>query len=293
MCCQPYTARRGSGLSSCIPPVAACVRSTLIGAPTNDTCATATAIALDPGSQVINGTTTAAVNDYAGSCGASSTGEDVVYVVTPSASGKLTATLNPASGFDSVLYAYKDACGVGANIVACKDEAGSSTDEVISFNVTAGTPYWVVVDGYSGDDGVYALTLDLAAAPANDKCANATAIAVSVGSPVTLNGDTTAATNDDTGTCGGGATGPDVAYAITPATSGSLKISVDSTGSLDPVLYGGATTCGSTTQTCKDATGAGGTETLTLTVVGGQTYWAIVDGYTGTKGPFTLTVTLN
>lgn len=263
--------------------------ASLIAAPTNDTCATAAPVALDPGQKLVSGTTTAAKADYAATCGNSATSEDVVYAVTPSATGKLNVTLDPSGSFDSVLTAYDTACADAAHLLACKDSVGSSP-EAISIDVTAGQTYWIVVDGYNGSDGDFQLTFDLAAAPANDKCASATPVAVAAGAPVTLTGDTTNAIDDDAGTCGGGSA-PDVAYLVTPAATGNLKVTLKATSSgFDPLLYLGTGVCGTgASLACKDATSSGGTETTTVAVTGGQPVWVIADGYQTSKGAFSIT----
>jgi len=122
-----------------------------------------TAIPLGPGMFVISGDTTGA-NDTmqdtggAGVCVGSYPGGDYIYAVTPSVGGTLIATLT-ASFIDHFLRA-RVACPAG-QVLDCDYSGSSSTSDVISFAVTAGQTYYVVVDSYTSKAGSFSLQLQL------------------------------------------------------------------------------------------------------------------------------------
>ena len=136
-----------------------------------------TAIAVPADMEVTTtGDTSSAADDDEGSCGGFGAPE-VVYEVTPQASGVLTiavAGLTQAS--DPVLYVRSGSCQGGGEL-GCADQSFGGGTETLVLNVTAGTPYWVFADGYDGTAGSYALTLSLSTSVAGDDCP---------GNPVTI-----------------------------------------------------------------------------------------------------------
>lgn len=91
---------------------------------------------------------------------------------------------------------------------------------------------------------------------------------------------------------GGLASGRDVAYALSPASTTTYTVVVTpNNGTFDPMLYV-QSTCGA--NACIDGTvlnGPGQPESLTFMVTGGTTAFVIVDGENVSKGPFTITIT--
>ncbi len=143
----------------------------------------------------------------------------------------------------------------------------------------------------------------------NDSCSGAEA-----GCPGTINGSTAAATNDGSASCGTSTTSPDVWYAYTPQSNGTL--SVNTCGSND---LGGAdagmdtvlsihTACPGTTGNqlaCNDDWNSGGApanactgidsglardSAVQVAVTGGTTYYIRVSGFSGSAGAFVLNV---
>jgi cysteine-rich repeat protein len=111
-----------------------------------------------PVGTTVSGSTTGQPNHLSGggTCGGSSSGEDV-YVVTVPAKSDLTATTNLAgTSFNTVLY-VRATCG-GANL-ACAS-AGMLGDTATVQNLAPGI-YWVVVDGFGGANGNYQLLVTL------------------------------------------------------------------------------------------------------------------------------------
>lgn len=101
--------------------------------------------------------TTGFVDDYQllGDCGGATsepyTGEDLTYLVQVDQTCDLFATITN-DDYDSALYVLTD-CGAQTCV------AGGDDPEDLTFTATAGTDYWVVVDGWSGQDGNYDLTI--------------------------------------------------------------------------------------------------------------------------------------
>ncbi|MDP1823816.1 MAG: hypothetical protein Q8L48_11250 [Archangium sp.] len=95
------------------------------------------------------------------------------------------------------------------------------------------------------------------------------------------------------GTCpaGGAASGRDVAYALSPATTTNYTVTVTPlNGTFDPLLYAQAA-CG--TNICVAGTtlnGPGQPESISFPVMGGQTVYVIVDGEAVTRGPFEISI---
>ncbi len=99
--------------------------------------------------------------NYSGTCGGTS--KDGVVVVTPPISGKLTAKFTGFT-YQPVLYA-RTTCNdastepllsTGTTTRACDDDALTwlSNFRDIQFKVTAGTPYYLFLDGYEFQSGV-------------------------------------------------------------------------------------------------------------------------------------------
>lgn len=102
-------------------------------------------------------TSTLAAN-YAGNCGGSS--KEGVVVVTPPINGKLTAKLTGIT-YQTVLYA-RTSCNDPLTQKACDDDAptpSTSARDITITGVTAGTPYYLFVDGYNGASGVARLNV--------------------------------------------------------------------------------------------------------------------------------------
>jgi len=129
---------------------------------------------------------------------------------------------------------------------------------------------------------------------ASDTCPGKT-VAVDATSDVNITEDTSTANGDyvgETGACAV-ATSKEHVYAVIPTGSGKLTIKMTGTGSMDPTLYVRDTDCASGKQlACGETTGAGGTETVSINVTTGKTYWVFADGKAGSEGGYTLNMHL-
>jgi hypothetical protein len=126
--------------------------------PPGDTCATAIPVGALPYTD--SGNTSGAINDYgyaAGTClpadddlgGAS---KDLVYSFTPTVTGSYTITLG---GFDATLYVVTDCANItSTTCLGGVDDCGTTCDEELTLTLTAGTPYYIVVDGWSDTSNV-------------------------------------------------------------------------------------------------------------------------------------------
>src|SRR5437773_864413 len=110
--------------------------------------------------------TTSGTSALAGSCGNSGTSPERVYRWTPAVSGTATIqTCGASTSFDTVLYLRSGACASGPEVAAgcnddtCANASGLFRASRITPTVTAGQPYFIVVDGYAGATGTFSLTV--------------------------------------------------------------------------------------------------------------------------------------
>jgi hypothetical protein len=129
-------------------------------------CASATVIPALPYNDT--GDTTGAVDDYdessGGACPSASTAGDLVYSYTPAADEVINIDLCNGSGYDTKLIVFENACSNGS-AYACDDDAcgsaGGFQSQLLNLQVFAGNTYYIVVDGWDGDEGAYNLDVFL------------------------------------------------------------------------------------------------------------------------------------
>ena len=214
-----------------------------------------------------------------GSCVAGGGGTETVYAFTAATSGILHAKVT--SFVDFALWVTSDCTDPSAEI-ACADQTQGAGDEEILLPVTAGQTLQIVVEA-SADGATGAYQLDVATVE-DASCA----AAISVADPSDTNGDTTGH-NASLSACGNSGASPEQVYAVTAATTGVLDVTVHGQGSFDAVVYVRHVCADQQGNLgCRDATGPGGTETLAVPVVAGETYYVIVDGYNASAGAFTV-----
>jgi hypothetical protein len=227
-----------------------------------------------------------------------------IFRWTPAVSGTATIqTCNATSTtYDTVVYVRSGTC-TGPQI-SCNDDTtgcGTSTDPSnphrgsrVRPTVVAGQTYYIVVDGYGGAQGTFSLTVT---PPAPVGCA-ATVIPPQGG---TLTGTTSGASALNT-SCVDTGDAPERVFAWTPAVSGTATIQTCNVlgTTFDTVLYLRTGSCTGFQVACNDDTVGCGTSTdllnphrgsrLRPTVTAGTTYYLVVDGYSGKRGNFSLTV---
>src|SRR5437773_1644037 len=110
--------------------------------------------------------TTSGASALAGSCGNSEGSSEQVFRWTPTVSGTATIqTCGAGTTFDTVLYLRSGVCASGPEVAAgcnddgCANASGLNRASRITPTVTAGQPYFIVVDGYAGATGTFSLTV--------------------------------------------------------------------------------------------------------------------------------------
>lgn len=126
-----------------------------------ETCANATPISV-PGSS--SGNTCDNLDNYDEACPyTGSTSGDEVYVIS-GFSGQVGVDLCNSS-YDTKLYVYEGGCPgtlVACNDDACNDPSGNPFRSIDCFIANASSTYYVVVDGYFGDCGIYNISTYMA-----------------------------------------------------------------------------------------------------------------------------------
>ena len=132
------------------------------GTPANDNCAGATVIESNRLPFSTSGTTFGAANDFnpGTPClrsNQSATGRDVVYQFTSADSQNYDVTVTPIGNFDVTVYIVTSCPGLGG--CSSADVGGDGEAEILRRNLTAGTTYFIIVDGFQADAGDFTLSL--------------------------------------------------------------------------------------------------------------------------------------
>ena len=276
---------------------------------------------------VIDGDTTAAMNDSTGTgaCAAAA-GNDHVYAVIPTGTGRLAIKLTGTAPLDPTLIVRDGDCMTG-NQAACGETTGVGGTESANINVTTGKTYYVWADGKAGTAGAYKLSLTLTTGAfcgdgkvddgegcddmnktpgdgcendcrpsgdvvASDKCPGVTAH-VWPSKTLTWSGSTTDAnvTYTEAGPCAGfGASAPDRVYALVAHKTGTMTVEIDAAYNVGFYVRKGPCDTGMQLA-CANSIGASPvpqTEKTTFPVVDGTTYYLVVDGALNAKGTFTI-----
>jgi hypothetical protein len=250
--------------------------------PANDNCSGAQPATCGA---VLLGTTDGAVTDAAPACGTAITAPGVWYVIAGS-DQQVTVSTCPDEQYDTKLNVYQGSCGALV-CVAGNDDAGPDTFcSTVGFWAESGTSYFILVQGYNGETGPFALTVTCSEAT-EDVCAGA--IPVACGSAT--EGSTVGAGADSAPFCDASITAPGVWYAIS-GTGGQIVVSTCPGEAYDTKLNVYSGPCDALV--CVAGNDDAGPEVLCSTVefisIAGQEYHVLVQGYNGATGPFTLTV---
>ena len=103
------------------------------------------------------GTTSGYMNDYDEMCPWSSASSDVVYAFTPEEDVRVRISLCDGSAYDTKLYVYENGYTPGAPFACNDDLCSGGLSELSELNLVGGNTYYIVIDGYGGEDGVYVL----------------------------------------------------------------------------------------------------------------------------------------
>ena len=208
-----------------------------------------------------------------------------------------TVTISTAgSAFDTVLAVYTGSAVGSLAAVASNDDAAAGVHtSAVSFAGTAGVTYAIAVDGFQGDSGAVALSLQQTGAsvgPANDNFANRAPLA---GAAASATGTNTGATAESGEPAHANSTArKSVWWTWTAPTDGTVTL--DTIGSnFDTVLavYTGTAVATLTSVAFDDQSGGNNTSKLTFHATAGTAYQIAVDGYNGAVGTIQLELALS
>ena len=263
-------------------------------APNNDICGNATPLTVYGATcgNTVTGNVAGATQSLAAAPCAGTADDDVWYsFVATSTSHKITVV--GSANFDAVVNLRGTPCSATANIT-CMDGSGNGGTEVINATgLTIGNTYLVrVYHFWPSLPSTTTFTICVTTPPpANDNCANATALTVyGLTCGTATNGDVLGATQSLAATCAGTAD-DDVWYKFV-ATSSSHDITVVGSTGFDAVIDLRSGNCNGSNISCKDANANGGTEVLNATgLTVGATYY-VRTYHWGASVPSTTTFTI-
>ncbi|NUQ68895.1 MAG: hypothetical protein HUU18_11545 [Phycisphaerales bacterium] len=245
-----------------------------------DDCASATAI----GEGSFPYDTTGATPLATGGCFDGS--NDMWFMYTPTGSG--AATLSLCGSFYDTALSYWSACPANGGVqIGCNDDFCGLQSEIGGVSVTAGTPIWIRVHGFSTSFGAGTLTItgNFGGPPANDTCA--------AGTPVgegSFAFDTTLSTDEGpAASCGfGGDPGSrDVFFTYTPTFTGTARIGTCGTA-FDTIVQA-LSGCGGGELACNDDA-CGLQSQFTVATTSGVPMSIRISGYQGAVGQGTLLI---
>ncbi len=259
--------------------------------PTNDDCGGAIVLTANPSCITTAGDVNVASNSGIAGCTAGSPDEDVWYSFVATCTSQ-TITVTGSASFDPCYQVFSGACPGGLVSVLCNAPGGNTGLSITSSvsGLTIGSTYYVRVYDYGvGYPATTGFTICIVnAPPANDDCINAIALTAPSVVCNTTSGDVCGATQSLAG-CLGNAN-DDIWYKFT-ASQASHIVTVTGNGTFDAVVQA-FNSCGGASLGCVNATGAGGSESLTLSgLTIGQVYYVRVYDF-GAGFPSTTTFTI-
>ncbi|MBK8129567.1 MAG: hypothetical protein IPK53_11930 [bacterium] len=263
--------------------------------PANDNCSSPTFVTALP--FTTTGSTCTAANDFSFcNMGLSN---DVVYTVIVDECQSITAsTCGGISNFDTRLTVRTDGNCPGTTELACSDDFCGVQSQV-TWNATAGVPYYVVVGGFSTSSGRFTLNITGGGhigAPANDNCSGSLPVNAL---PYSHAGNTACAFADyDFAGCGFEAS-HDVLYTLNVPSCQTVQVSLCSPNpSYDTRLQvmAGGSCPGNTLVACNDDNQCGGSfsfqSTVSFGALANTNYYILVRGFNSLSyGPYNLNVT--
>src|SRR5579862_3445611 len=277
-------AARAFGTAACVVGLAlAALSEARAAAPANDDFANA--IALPAAGFKVSGTTVGASRELGEPDHATGSGTaSVWYSWTPTANVTAGFSLF-GSNFDTVIAVYTGTSVSALTLVASNDDTFGNTSYVM-FAATAGTKYFIAVDGFGVNAGNYVLTF----APAsNDNFANRTALSGTSFTVRDINNLCTKETGEPNH--GGDAGGASLWYKWVAPSSGRYALStLSNQTNFDTLLavYTG-TAVNALTLVAQNDDANGTTQSLVeFSATAGTEYEIAVDGKAGATGSFQL-----
>lgn len=239
--------------------------------PGNDLCSAPTPL---PEGVTLSGSTVGARDNATGSCSAG--GNEVFYTFTLATARRVVISLTNATSQHAIYV--QGTCGSSGTQQACASTA--ELDETIEIlNLAAGT-YTIAVEAVTAGGGTFDLVYNTFAPVPHDTCS--TPITLVDGVPRT--GDSSVgALDQETGTCAGAGSTPDVVYTYTLGSNRRVNLQVTTT--YDAAISIRSTCNNSVTEsTCLDSVAGAGSEALDIRNQAPGTYFVIVDGVGGQSG---------
>ncbi len=267
---------------------------------------------------VIDGDSSAFGNSGAPSCQANATGPEQVFTFQLDADTEVEIeTLN--NDFDPIL-SVRTACAEAASEIACDDDGADPVfQSLVRFQARAGQRYFVVVDGYRGDEGEFQLRFEPVGGPpdppeppvepgdpcmglcdAGDTCVRGYCVppppAVCAGAlPIEMLGRIEGRTgggpnqiNPSTAGCTTRSTANEAIYIL--VLDEDMDVTVDTEGSAyDTVLYMSAR-CERETHCNDDGAGIGLASRISWAAQARVPYYIVVDGFGDQTGDYVLNV---
>ena len=264
--------------------------------PANDTCTGAQALTFKANSASATFDTSFAGNDGSGTC--SGSGPDVVYSFSLTMAQSLSVTVTPDASspdYTPAIYVRK-VCDdmTPANELGCASApmAGPATLDIPA--LAAGSYFlWVSGDSTSSA-GKATVSLTLGTALVGASC-GLPAMLTFTGSTATATTDTTSSADTGLGNCGG--SGPDLVYQFTTPMPQKITATVtpdSASKTYQPTVYIRSKCGDSSTEIACGMSGTAGAATSAIAPTApAGTYFVTVDGYSGSSGKSTLTVTLD
>jgi subtilisin family serine protease len=247
--------------------------------PVNDNFANA--LVLTQPSQVVAFNSTGATKETGEPNHTSGGGASVWWRWTAPVSGLVRAETQSA-GFDTMMGVYTGSAVNALSIIGQNDDIAfpSNTQSRVDFTATAGTTYYIAVDGYNGASGNANLSVGMLAAPANDNLASAQTLSGANGSVSASNVNATLETGESQH--GGTAGGASVWFAWQAPASGPVAFTA--TGGSAALLAAYSANSHGGTAISQSASGS-----IDFDAASGSTYYIALDGTGGAQGLFSLT----
>ncbi len=239
-----------------------------------------------------NSTGDSAVNAWSG-CSSSNnwTGPELVYEFVPAITGDYTFDLTGLSS-DLDLFVVEAEETTGAcDASGCIDYSniGGNSDESVTVALESGVTYFVVVDGWSGNTSSFDLELSCPAC-ATDYPLNCIANSDSwqnTYGPSNWSDYGCQVINENE-------TGPEYIYVFNVAEDGDATVNLTGLAAdLDLFVLEPATNGDCDPDECVDRSRNSGNadESITWSVLAGETYYIVVDGYSGATSSYTISLT--
>ncbi|MFM8763722.1 MAG: hypothetical protein ACKOEZ_02640, partial [Spartobacteria bacterium] len=196
------------------------------------------------------------------------------------------------SSFDTVLAVYTGSSVSNLSLVVSDDQSGGSNTSKANFNTTAGTTYFLAVDGRNGAGGAVSLNLEFSSQsrPANDDFAKAIALAGSSANGTANSSGASAESGEPLHN--GNPAAKSIWWTWTATQSGPVRISTAGSA-FDTVLavYTGTSIYSLFEVASNDDASGSPQGAVEFDAVSGTTYRIAVDGYEGNSGTVALAVT--